>query len=312
MVGWRTWLVASVVGLLLWSCSATGDDDGNVSDLDDDGSGAGGNFGGFNPTGGSSAGGGNPDDCSDAARLIYVLSDANELYSFQPLERVFTKIGDLSCPTSMDPNSMAIDRDAVAWVNYVGNNGIADDSGALFKVSTADASCEPAPAVTMPNGWYRVGMGFATDASDSDAETLFVTSITPGGSLGRIDQNQATVVSVGPFTGDFAGQNAELTGTGDARLYGFFTSVPVEVAELDKATGAILSSTALPEVEVPLAWAFSFWGGDFYLYTAQAGQSRVNRYRPSDGSVDTSYMVNIGFRIVGAGVSTCAPVSPPN
>src|SRR4051794_25595606 len=35
------------------------------------------------------------DDCSDAARLVYVLSDANELYSFQPAERRFTRIGRL-------------------------------------------------------------------------------------------------------------------------------------------------------------------------------------------------------------------------
>lgn len=73
----------------------------------------------------------------------------------------------------------------------------------------------------------------------------------------------------------------------------------------------------LPAVETPAAWAFSFWGGDFYLYTAPdplsdpSRTTNVTRYRPSDGSVDAQYMVNIGFRIVGAGVSTCAPLEPP-
>jgi hypothetical protein len=59
--------------------------------------------------------------CSEAAQLVYVLSDANDLYSFRPNLRQFTRIGRLSCPTSAQPNSMAIDRDAVAWVNYVNN-----------------------------------------------------------------------------------------------------------------------------------------------------------------------------------------------
>ena len=83
------------------------------------------------------------------------------------------------------------------------------------------------------------------------------------------------------------------------------------MGELDKSSANVTSSVPLPTVEVPNAWAFSFWGGDFYLYTASFGNTTVNRYRPSDSSVDTSYMTDIGFRIVGAGVSTCAPVAPP-
>jgi hypothetical protein len=85
----------------------------------------------------------------------------------------------------------------------------------------------------------------------------------------------------------------------------------VAVGEIDRASAQVIGSTPLPTVQVPMAWAFSFWGGDFYLYTATSGDSTVNRYRPSDGSVDTAYMTQIGFRIVGAGVSTCAPLQPP-
>lgn len=297
-----------VLGAAAVCCSAgSSDDDADVYGPGGSGGGLGGTF---DPTGGSSAGGGSA-TCSDAAQLVYVLSDANVLYSFRPVERAFTPIGTLGCQTNMLPNSMAIDRHAVAWVNYVGTSGLADSEGALFKVSTVDASCEPAPSVTLPAGWFRVGMGFATNGSDTEDETLYVTSISPGGSLGRIDPESGSLVPIGGFGGSFAGQNAELTGTGDARLFGFFTSTPVEVAELDRATGATLSSDALPTVEVPTAWAFSFWGGDFYLYTAQLGASRVNRFRPNDGSVDTAYVSDVGFTIVGAGVSTCAPLEPP-
>ncbi len=308
-LGWWGWTIAAVVALV--ACAASNED--LYDDDDDDGSSSGtGGEGGLFHTGGTGTGGtGAGSNCSEAAKLIYVLSDANNLYSFKPDEKIFTLVGQLGCQTAMAPNSMAVDRNAVAWVNYVNNNGLGDSAGAIFKVSTADASCEPTATVTLTNGWYRIGMGFSTDGVDTDDESLFVTSIGIGGSLGRVDMGSNTVVPVGNFSGQFTNQSAELTGTGDARLFAFFTSTPVEVAEINKSNAATISNVPLPTVEVPMAWAFSFWGGDFYLYTATMGDSRVNRYRPSDGTVDPAYMTNIGFRIVGAGVSTCAPLTPP-
>lgn len=262
------------------------------------------------------------DNCSEAARLVYVLSDRNELYSFRPNLRRFDRIGTLSCPTMMDPNSMAIDRDAVAWVNYVAPGALGDTAGALYRVNTADASCTAASPSSLPPRWFRLGMGFSTTSADDTSETLFITgtgSVLAGGSsgLGRFDIARGAVVPIGAFSGALRGQNAELTGTGDGRLFGFFTTTPVQVAQLDKQSGAVIQSTPLPGVEAPETWAFSFWGGDFYLYTAPprlfdpTRTSNVTRYRPSDGSIDTRYMENIGFRVVGAGVSTCAPIAPP-
>jgi hypothetical protein len=62
-------------------------------------------------------------------------------------------------------------------------------------------------------------------------------------------------------------------------------------------------------------FAFSFWGGDFYFYTATSTAANkttnVTRYSPKDGAIDKAYMQNIGFHIVGAGVSTCAPTTQP-
>ena len=258
-------------------------------------------------------------NCSEAAQLVYVLSDRNDLYSFRPNLRQFTRLGALRCPTAASPNSMAIDRDAVAWVNYV-ESGLGDSAGSIYRVNTTDASCTAAAPVRMPAGWFRLGMGFSTVSADNTAETLFVAATGDplgGGSpgLGSIDPSRGLLHVIGSFSGAFRGQSAELTGTGDGRLYGFFTTTPVQVAQLDKATGAVIESTPIPGVETPQAWAFSFWGGDFYLYTAPSAlggrTTNVTRYRPSNGSIDTAYMTNIGFRIVGAGVSTCAPIAPP-
>ena len=305
--------------LMAWTCAfivaaaACSASDTKLTDDDDDGGGtstssAGGSGGGF-LAGSGGSGGGVGGGCSEAAKLIYVLSDANNLYSFKPDEKQFTLIGPLQCQTSRSPNSMALDRDAVAWVNYVDSSSGFDSAGSIYKVSTVDASCEAQPTVELPDGFYRVGMGFSTNGPSTTEETLFVTGVNSSGAMGRIDSG--SLVPIGSFTGAFANQSAELTGTGDGRLYGFFTSTPVNVAELGKSDASIISDTPLGTVEVPNAWAFSFWGGDFYLYTAQAGNSRVNQYRPSTGTVDTTYMPDVGFRIVGAGVSTCAPLLPP-
>ena len=221
----------------------------------------------------------------------------------------------------MQPNSMAVDRNAVAYVNYVGSDPStgADTSGAIFQVSTQDASCA-GQVMSLPSGWYRIGMGYSSNNAGSTAETLYVAgvgnAVTGGGDgLGLVDFGKKTVGPIGPFTGTLAGQNAELTGTGDGRLFGFFTTSPVRVAQIDKTNGSTQTPVPMTGVQTPNDWAFSFWGGHFYLYTSQ-GQgtgngSNVTDYDPTTGSVNTTFMTGIGFDIVGAGVSTCAPVIAP-
>jgi hypothetical protein len=273
------------------------------------GVGQGGDGGTIFPVGSGGGGvGGGGDNCSSEAKLVYVLSDANDLYSFDPPAKVFKKIGTVNCVSGMNVNSMAIDRDAVAWVNYVGGS-FGDSSGSIYKVSTKDASCDPAPAVKLPAGWYRLGMGYSTNGAGDTGETLFVAG-TDGTGLAKIENG--SLMPIKDFTpAAFTGQSAELTGTGDGRLFGYFTTTPVQVAEINKTTGAVTNPKAITGLETPLAWAFSFWGGDFYLYAATLGNSRVSRYRPADGTIDNNYMPDIGFRIIGAGVSTCAPLLPP-
>jgi hypothetical protein len=59
------------------------------------------------------------------------------------------------------------------------------------------------------------------------------------------------------------------------------------------------------------AWAFAYWGGDFYFFTSSnaepAGVSLISRYHPGDPPV-AKLLTTFGGTIVGAGVSTCAPV----
>jgi hypothetical protein len=119
---------------------------------------------------------------------------------------------------------------------------------------------------------------------------------------------------IGDFTGSLQGKGAELTGTGDGKLYGFFTTNPnATLAQIDKSSGATPMTTSLKGVNTGLAWAFSFWGGDFWYYTSDGiSPSTVTRQKTSsDGSIAVSVDDVGGFRIVGAGVSTCAPTTPP-
>lgn len=255
------------------------------------------------------------DGCSEEAKLVYVLSLEGDLYSFAPADKKFTKIGALNCGSGLVPISMAVDRNAVAWVNLRPSSGI--DPDILFKVDTKTLKCE-ASKVQGTMG----GMGFSLNAGTKDQETLFVAGDGSSG-LGSEGLNKVnfTTESLELVTDFPEPSDLELTGTGDGKLYGFLVdetdSLPLAVAQVDKTTAAFSGRFDLPQVEQPQApmFAFSFWGGDFYIYTATSTSAskstNVTRYRPSDSSVDTKYMTNIGFHIVGAGVSTCAPTAPP-
>ena len=244
------------------------------------------------------------DGCTAAARLIYVLSDSNKMYSFDPPTKMFTLIGTLNCNTSSLPNSMAIDRSATAWVNYVDTF---ESSGVIYKVSTKDASCAASPTVNLPSGWYRLGMGFSSDGVDSPTETLYVTGVS-GTGLGRISASNALVPIANFSPATFANVGAELTGSGAGKLFGYFQTSTVQVGQIDKSTAAVTNPATITGLAMPSAWAFSIWGGSFYLYAAGAsGNSTVTQYNPVTGAIDNAYITNVGFRIVGAGVSTCAP-----
>jgi hypothetical protein len=298
------------------ACSATRSPAGFVDDSGV-GSSGGSSGGGSSGSSGSLLGDAGAVDngagCSDAAKLVYVVSDQNDLYSFHPDTLTFTNIGTMNCPAAptAEPNSMAVDRNGVAWVNF--------NDGTLFKVSTADASCTSTSFVPQ-QGFQTFGMGFSTNAPGTTAETLFVcgfhfvNGIDQGLGLARLDTTSLAIAPLGTFTCGLHGECGELTGTGDAKLYGFFEGSPAMLADIDKSTTATPSPHPLGSLQLSTdsAYAFSFWGGDFWFYSANAANmsSQVTRYKAAtDGSVSV-VMPSVGFTIVGAGVSTCAPTTP--
>src|SRR5262249_53343786 len=136
-------LSSSVIFLAILGCSAAstptdfegaGGEGGTTGGTFANGNGVGnGAGGGFTTSAGAGAGG---QICSDEAKLIYLLDSNNGLHSFDPPSKTLKTIGIMNCSPNMQPNSMAVDRNAVAWVDYVANNGLEDSAGSLYKVST--------------------------------------------------------------------------------------------------------------------------------------------------------------------------------
>lgn len=268
-----------------------------------------------NSDGGTPDAGPEPESCKDAPKLVYVLSDANDLYRFDPQAKEFSKVGNLSaCIDGVVtvPNPMAVDRKGVAWVNAVEFDPFSGSAraGSIVKVGTSDASCERT-AVQLSAGWRALGMAFAANpAVGPDEETLYVSG---SDGLGRIDLVREKVVPIAALGSPMTGEDAALTGTRAGQLFGFFASGVPKIAEIDPSTAAIKGAPeTLATVAQPDAWALAQWGGALYLFTRPAGSpgttTSVTKYDRAHQTVDASFMTEIGFTVVGAASSTCAPL----
>jgi hypothetical protein len=277
--------------------------------------GAGGTGGGG--TGGSGGGTGT-DGCTDAAKLIYVIDQNGTFSSFKPdqmdiTKSVFTDLGKLNCNAgSYQPFSMSVDRSANAWVEYVPLLG--NGASKLFKVSTANAACTATTFAGGQQGMNEFGMGFVSNAAGSTDETLYIAGGSAVGSasnLGTLDMTSFMVTKGNSLTGD-----PELTGTGLADLWGFFpvttNNTMARVSKIDKMSAAESSQIQLTSLTGQAeAWAFAFYGGDFWVFLASGGGATIVYHVTQTGGAQPVDMLDTQSRhIVGAGVSTCAPTTP--
>ncbi|MBX3182731.1 MAG: hypothetical protein KIT72_18940 [Polyangiaceae bacterium] len=269
------------------------------------GSGADGNAGGFGGTIHIDDDAGNQGSCAVGAEWIYLVDSNYSLLQFRPDSLTLTEIGRLSCPTSAGdtPFSMAVDRRARAWVLY--------QSGNIFHVDLATSACTASGFAPNQAGLRHFGMGFVSDDTGG-GETLFVAgggSVTNNATLATIDTASLVLSPIGNLTGW-----PELTGTGAAELWAFSPNTnPPTIQRLDKTSGAVAENYGLPSLTgSPSAWAFAFWGGSFYVFLQRASEPSTQIWHFNPDTQDlTRPLSNIGYRIVGAGVSTCAPLVPP-
>ncbi|MEM6990695.1 MAG: hypothetical protein AAF721_09365 [Myxococcota bacterium] len=308
------------------------DDDGGDDDGADDGDGDGGGDDGekfdVGADGGMAEGGG--DDgacpCQNVMDGIYVLNSNSppSVWFFDPPANTFTEVGTLGCNPGVGwtANSMAIDREGYAWVNYYDQPSA---QGKIFRAPLSDlGQCQETGYQNPAGAWWLLGMGYAVVDEASSCDELFIyrsdryleyPNFAPGGAdLARFDQASDSLSIVGAT--DYP--VGELTGTGDSRLFAF---APVDATQavlvaLDKSTGAELEHSALPGLDITNAFAFAFWGGDVYFFTETAPQSGVSKvtkldYDGNEGGGLSEYNANTGIHIPGAGVSTCASFEPP-
>ncbi|OJY30196.1 MAG: hypothetical protein BGO98_25995 [Myxococcales bacterium 68-20] len=236
-------------------------------------------------------------ECTGENTQIYVLTRfPSAIYRFDPASLTFALVGQLDCPTGKRSTfSMAIDRRGNAWVLFSG--------GMVVNVRLSDLQCKEVVLNNRPADLASYGMGFSKDDS-SAGESLFLHDYALNMGLFRVDLSTRDVSRVG-LTSVGA---AELTGTGDGKLFGYYSSNGV-IARFDKTTGASLETYRTSAVGKG-SWAFSQWGGDFWIYLGESGTtSSVHRYSPATDET-TIAIEDTGLDIVGAGSSTCAPFKP--
>ena len=243
---------------------------------------------------------------TQGVELVYLVDDRNHFLSFDPTALPdgdpFHPIGTLDCEAGSggSPFSMAVNRKGIAWVLYT--------SGLLYRVNIVDGHCTRPGLQPGPDAPYVFGMGFSTNGA-AGGETLYATDAVTGNTLASID-----TTSVPPRWTPIAritpgqSQNPELTGTGDAKLFGYFPGPGRGfVQELDKASGQLLGARhELGGTGNVQAYAFAHWGGVFYVFASDQSTSSVYSVRRKTGEFAV-VRAQIPYRIVGAGVSTCAP-----
>ncbi|MCB9550140.1 MAG: hypothetical protein H6706_30465 [Myxococcales bacterium] len=258
------------------------------------------------------------DDCAEGSELIYVVDVDDTLLSFDPRTEELRRVGTLRCPAGnawpefsrgeATPFSMAVERSGRAWVLY--------SSGEIFWVDIHDASCRASTFRRGEQGFELFGMSFVTDTPGRPEETLYLTGGAVEsfgrGTLAAVDPRTVALTPIGPMPpGEYG---AELTGNANGELWAYTPGLQSSVARIDKRTARAVDRWDLPPLpRQPAGWAFAHWGGRYYVFISTQGaaggvaSSQILRFNPVDGRTEV-VVADAGRRIVGAGVSTCAPV----
>jgi hypothetical protein len=282
---------------------------------DDDGSG-GSNDGGNN--GSDDGGGSNGGYCTDPAKLVYTLEENKRFSKFDPATGTFTPIGNgyINCQTTTTnsaPYSMSLDRNAIAHVLFR-NPFNASEPPQLFRVDTSSGTCTPT------NWAEQLGIklfvqAYSTDTMGGEDDRWYIA----GGS--SITSTTLTFAELDPTSfvatprGSLVGP-ADISGNADAELWTYVaTSNPPRIDKVDKATGASTMSIPLANLAgTPQTWAFARWGGDFWVFLKR-GSDQATKIYQFDGTsgtlkntTDTNLVGPTTRNVVGAAVSTCAPL----
>jgi hypothetical protein len=242
-----------------------------------------------------------PEPASRRLDVIYVVTIESQLFAFDPTVpglAAYQLVGTLACDSKGSPQSMAVDREGMAWVFF--------SSGKLYRVSTRDASCTPTDYVH-PSSNTMLGMAFTAESRRSEQERLFIAS--PAFGLANVDTNSLRVEHLDrtPF-------KAELAGGSDAKLfmltpreYGAGTAA-ARLDQIDRATHRPSALMRLADYGVPSAWAFARYDGLFYLFITPVGLAHSQTWMVDAANKSERLRdPELDFVVVGAGQSTKIP-----
>ena len=244
--------------------------------------------------------------CTEAGQFIYTVDNDGRFSRFDPRTLGYLDIAPLRCPTSASPFSMNVDQNAIAWVIF--------SDGNLFRVDTANGACTATAYQPNQSGFFTFGMGSAFDSS-TGADTLYLAGLSSASGaqtspLGSLAFPSLTVTALGTINQT----SAELAGTGDGQLWAFSPAGtgPALLSRVDRTTGSTLERYQLPTVTSVGGWAIKFFGGAFYLFIGsdiwKVERSSLDPTRINPVTPPVRVLITAGRDIVGAGVSTCAPV----
>jgi hypothetical protein len=261
--------------------------------------------------------------CPASATLVYVIDANGTLSSFTPAPTPhFTDLGTLNCPAAsgLTPYSMSVDRNPVAWVLYASANS---NNSQIFKVDIATLTCTATTFASGQQGFTQFGMGFVANTGGTTDSLFLANSLNAlgNGDLASLDTGTLAVHDIGLLNG-----SPELTGTADGRLFAYFPGnadpmnlMPPAIAQLDKTNGNQGNGWPFlnledspcqdPSGQCTLDYAFAFWGGDFWIFLKLSNDSSTTvwQFNPSNQALN-DVLDSTGRHIVGAGVSTCAPL----
>lgn len=189
---------------------------------------------------------------------------------------------------------MSISRSGYAYVRYRDNT--------VYSVDLRTMECEE---TNYDSGFGSFGMGFVTEHAQTWEDHLYVANARE---LAVLNTETWEMTDIGNLP-----SQSELTGNARGELWAFLPlELPAKLARISQTNATVTASHSLPgfpsagEIDT---FAFATWGGEFFLFVRSYGMGRTTDVYRVDGNGRLSlHQENSGRDIVGAGVSTCAPV----
>jgi hypothetical protein len=241
--------------------------------------------------------------CNAAGQYVYTVDSNGTFSRFDPRTLTYLDLGSLNCPTYGNPFSMNVDQHGVAWVLFT------DDR--IYRVDTTTAACTATSYVPDQQGFNTFGMGSVFDSSTGN-DTLYLAA-SDSSALGTLSMTSFQVAS----SGSISLGSVELAGTGDGQLWAFApadasASGQAVLGRIDRTTGATLEHYNMSNITSTGGFAMKFFGGAFYVFIGgdvwKVDRSSLNPTRTTPTTAPTRVLRDASRDIVGAGVSTCAPV----